>query len=417
MPDIPLKHQCFDLTFSPTADQVYVGLLNGSVKGFSYDSEGNASQTFSLRPAKQSCRGVSINGGGDRLYVVSKDRGLRSIDPARGAIAEEKLGAHDSAINRVLACTPSIVATGDDEGVIKLWDPRKQKEIKSFTHHFDYISDLLFTEEKNQIVASSGDCTLSVIDIRSSRTEPFAQSDDQDDEFLSLCSIKDNTKLIVGTQLGILSIFNRSSASAYLGPVDRMPGHPSSVDAVVALTDDVVATGSSDGLIRLVQIMPNKLLGAVADHGDFPVERLGLSRDGKWLASASHDELLKLTDVADALEESEGEDEDAEMEDVASEIGEDEDEVPQGALAAALLTGRGTKRPAESTASSEVGDEAWKDSDMEMAVVPSKSRPMLRSPSPTPTPKREKKERQRHKKPRGNQPRGVDERAAFFADL
>lgn len=263
----------------------------------------------------------------------------------------------------------------------------------------------------------SGDCTLSVIDIRSSRTEPFAQSDDQDDEFLSLCSIKNNTKLIVGTQLGMLSIFNRSSASAYLGPVDRMPGHPSSVDALVALTDDVVATGSSDGLIRVVQIMPNKLLGAVADHGDFPVERLGLSRDRKWLASASHDELLKLTDIADALEESEGEDEDAEMEDATSEIAEEEDVVPNGALASALLTGRGTKRPAESTASSEVGDEVREDSDMDMAVAPSKSQPKVRSPSPAPPPKPEKKQRQRHKKQRGNQSRGADEHAAFFADL
>lgn len=216
----------------------------------------------------------------------------------------------------------------------------------------------------------------------------------------------------------MLSIFNRSSASSYLGPVDRMPGHPSSVDALVALTDDVLATGSSDGLIRLVQIMPNKLLGAVADHGDFPVERLGLSRDGKWLASASHDEVLKLTDVADALEESEGEEEDAEMEDVWSEVAEDEEDVPKGALAAALLTGRGVKRPAESTASSEAGDVVVEeDSDMEIAVVPSKSQPKARSPSPPQSPKSEKKEKQKYKKQRGNPSRAVEERVAFFADL
>ena len=58
--------------------------------------------------------------------------------------------------------------------------------------------------------------------------------------------------------------------------------------------------------------------GAVADHGDFPVERLALSRDGKWLASASHDEVLKMTDVGDALEESDEEGED-------EEVDEDED--------------------------------------------------------------------------------------------
>jgi hypothetical protein len=40
--------------------------------------------------------------------------------------------------------------------------------------------------------------------------------------------------------------------------VDRIPGHPASVDALVALTDDVIATGSEDGMIRVMQILPNK---------------------------------------------------------------------------------------------------------------------------------------------------------------
>lgn len=118
--------------------------------------------------------------------------------------------------------------------------------------------------------------------------------------------------------MGMLSIFNRSSPASYTNPVDRVPGHPSSIDALINLTDDVIATGSSDGMIRLVQILPSKLLGVVADHGDFPVERLALSRDGKWLASASHDEILKLTDIGDALVES-----DEEMDsDAASEVEE-----------------------------------------------------------------------------------------------
>jgi hypothetical protein len=40
--------------------------------------------------------------------------------------------------------------------------------------------------------------------------------------------------------------------------VDRIPGHPASVDALVAMTDDVIATGSEDGMIRVMQILPNK---------------------------------------------------------------------------------------------------------------------------------------------------------------
>ena len=36
----------------------------------------------------------------------------------------------------------------------------------------------------------SGDGTLSVIDVRSKKTEPIAQSEDQEDELLSLVTIK-----------------------------------------------------------------------------------------------------------------------------------------------------------------------------------------------------------------------------------
>jgi WD repeat-containing protein 55 len=82
------------------------------------------------------------------------------------------------------------------------------------------------------------------------------------------------------------------------------------VDALVQLpgADNVILTGSSDGMIRALQIYPNKLLGLIADHGEFPIERLKICREGRWLGSASHDEILKLTDVKDCLEDSDDED-------------------------------------------------------------------------------------------------------------
>ena len=56
-------------------------------------------------------------------------------------------------------------------------------------------------------------------------------------------------------------------------------GHPSSVDALVAFDEDTVLTGSQDGLIRIISILPNSMLGVVGEHGDFPVETLALSHD------------------------------------------------------------------------------------------------------------------------------------------
>lgn len=111
----------------------------------------------------------------------------------------------------------------------------------------------------------------------------------------------------------------------------------------MALNSDVVATGSEDGIIRVMQIHPNKfrkparlrsthtdtsaeslqtpVVGAIASHGDFPIERMKLDRNGKFLGSVSHDECVKLTDVTELFEDSEDEDDDVKS-DVTEQAGD-----------------------------------------------------------------------------------------------
>lgn len=82
MPDIPLKSQCFDVAFSPSHDHVYVGLLTGHIKAFAYSDDGEAATNlFSLRPSKQSCRSLATLSDGARLAAASKDKSLRCIAP------------------------------------------------------------------------------------------------------------------------------------------------------------------------------------------------------------------------------------------------------------------------------------------------------------------------------------------------
>ena len=97
--------------------------------------------------------------------------------------------------------------------LIQLWDPRQPGSVRSYTHHSDFISDFLWIEDKKHLLATryvpppalffgdaqfeliSGDATLSILDIRSSKTTPFAQSEDQEDELLSAISIKEHVDL------------------------------------------------------------------------------------------------------------------------------------------------------------------------------------------------------------------------------
>ncbi|CAN0385354.1 unnamed protein product [Discosporangium mesarthrocarpum] len=91
----------------------------------------------------------------------------------------------------------------------------------------------------------SGDATLSVFDLRRNKLE--GRVDNNEDELLSIAIIKNGSRVVCGTQNGVLVSWpwgtwgDRSS---------RFRGHPHSVDALLKLDEDTVLTGSSDGIIR-----------------------------------------------------------------------------------------------------------------------------------------------------------------------
>jgi WD40 repeat protein len=100
MPDIPLVNQAFDLVFHPTSPTVYVGLLTGEIKAFSYtadapESEFRYTPVYTIRPTKRSCRGLTTNLDGTKLFSVSKDKTLHVIDTMTGKVLDARLGAHE----------------------------------------------------------------------------------------------------------------------------------------------------------------------------------------------------------------------------------------------------------------------------------------------------------------------------------
>ena len=76
-------------------------------------------------------------------------------------------------INRMKRLMTHLLASGDDDGVVKvrllapprspgcgaelrrpLWDPREPGPLRTYTHHFEYISDFMWLEDKKQLVAT-----------------------------------------------------------------------------------------------------------------------------------------------------------------------------------------------------------------------------------------------------------------------
>lgn len=122
--------------------------------------------------------------------------------------------------------------------------------------------------------------------------------------------MKRGKKVVCGSQSGVLALW---SWGYWNDCSDRFPGHPESVDALVKFDEDTLITGSSDGALRVVNVLPNKLIGVVGQHADdMPVERLALAADKQVLASMSHDSCVQLWDLSilqDEEDEEDGEEE------------------------------------------------------------------------------------------------------------
>uniref|UniRef100_A0A0A9CIZ0 Uncharacterized protein n=1 Tax=Arundo donax TaxID=35708 RepID=A0A0A9CIZ0_ARUDO len=155
---------------------------------------------------------------------------------------------------------------------------------------------MTYVSDTNQILATSGDGTLSVNNLR--RNKVKFQSEFSEDELLSLVIMKNGQKVVCGTPSGALLLY---SWGYFKDCSDRFLGHAQSVDTMLKLDEETLISGASDGVIRLVGILPNRIIQPLAEHSEYPIEALALSNDRKYLGSISHDKMLKLWDLQELL--------------------------------------------------------------------------------------------------------------------
>ncbi|XP_062144115.1 WD repeat-containing protein 55-like [Alnus glutinosa] len=293
--EINLGRLAFDIDFHPSEELVTTGLINGDLHLYSYAANALPQRRFEVRAHTESCRAVRFINNGSEIATCSPDCSILTTDVETGSPNLRLEHAHGDAISRLINLDKTTIATGDDEGCIKVWDTRQRSLCNSFDAHCDYVSDITF--RSGTLLATSGDGTLSVCDLRKNKVQ--ARSEFSEDELLSVVIMKDGQKVVCGSQTGTLLLY---SWGCFKDCSDRFIGlSPNSVDALLKLDEDTIITGSENGLISLVGILPNRIIQPIAEHSEYPVERLAFSFDRKFLGSIAHDQMLKLWDLHDIL--------------------------------------------------------------------------------------------------------------------
>ncbi|KAI9918444.1 hypothetical protein PsorP6_011507 [Peronosclerospora sorghi] len=321
--EISCPSQVFDIAFHPLTNVVALGSVDGIVQVYKYSEETN-SKILELRNHQEAVRALLFAPDGQSttkivrdvwinasymlpfsLYTSSADKSIRAFDTLGNPIWAE-MRAHELVlttthvlvacfshpVNRLHELSANVFASGDDQGCIKIWDTRQHRCLAKFKEHTDYISGFATNPANDHLLATSGDGRLSAYDLR--KNVLAGKSDELDDELLSVAVIKNGRKIVCGSQDGVLVIF---SWETWGDMSDRFPGHPDSVEALLKVDEDTVLTGSSDGIVRVVQLHPNKLLGLIGDHEDFPVEVLKFSHDKRIIGSTSHTNKVHFWDV------------------------------------------------------------------------------------------------------------------------
>jgi len=329
-PPLHFPHSVFDIHFHPTADVLAVALVDGSVSLHAVAAAGGgggaaaaASAPPALaraRPHTEAVRALRFSAAGDALACASAD-GTVSLLDARGAATwrggAARAAGDAPAANCVEWLGAAAFASGDDAGAVHLWDARARAggaPAATFAKQEDVVAALVWDERRAALLAAAGDGTLGVYDLRKAGAPRLAARSAPDgEELLSLALLKGGALVVAGTQDGVLLAWDWGRWVEKAGDAEpaaaRFTGHPESIDALLAVDDDTVITGSSDGLLRLVTLRPNKLVGVVGEHGDDPVERLAWGPRKALAASAGHDDAVRFWDTAYLFEEGDGEEE------------------------------------------------------------------------------------------------------------
>ncbi|KAL7579841.1 hypothetical protein ACA910_004854 [Epithemia clementina (nom. ined.)] len=301
---------CRALQFSSDGTVLYTGGSDGDLVGLdasricTFDTSNHKNNAIKWR-----CSNATYGSSG--LQVIHEFRQKEEESDPSVKLIEEQLQNHFR----------TLIATGDESGGVRLWDTRLLSQqndrrsdksngshsmkrppgcIHSWKVHEDYISGFANSSDGCTLVASSADCSISAYDLRMARhhnhpiDKVVRRSDDQEDELLSIQLMKHGRKVVCGSGEGILSIF---SWGTWGDVSDRFPGHPASVDALLPVDEDTLLTGSSDGLIRVVQIHPNKLLGIMGEHEGFPIEKLKFNANRNFVGSSTHDQNIRIWDA------------------------------------------------------------------------------------------------------------------------
>ncbi|WP_293147145.1 MULTISPECIES: NACHT domain-containing protein [unclassified Microcoleus] len=184
-----------------------------------------------------------------------------------------------------------ILASGSYDKTIKLWDVKTGECLKVLQGHTESVMSVRFNPDGNILASGSFDGTVRLWDIRTSECCKILQ--DHTKVGFSVAFHPGGEILATGSGDQTIRVWNINSGEC----LKIFEGHTKNVFSVVFnSTGEILATGSGDKTVKLWNIGSGECLKTLEGHFD-QIRSIAFSPNGEILASGSYDRTAKLWDI------------------------------------------------------------------------------------------------------------------------
>jgi WD40 repeat protein len=280
------------------ASRSEVGELGKPNKLGKRESHNNAVYCVAFSPDGKTLASGSIDNTIKLWDVASRDE--ITMLPRQTEGVNPVLPGHTKGVNSVaFSFGGKMLASGSDDGTIKLWDLASYKELAELRDRNNRIRSVAFSPDGKMLASGSDDSTVKLWDVTENnelaklwdRVPPVEPSPDE--------------KVLASPSPGNLDKTKKLWDVTSRRRLTTFKGHRDMVNCVAfSLEGNTVASGSDDSTIKLWDATsPNKLHAPFKRHTEtanvFPSVAVAVSPDGETLASSdSADVEIKLSDVA-----------------------------------------------------------------------------------------------------------------------
>lgn len=236
-------------------------------------------------------------------------------DGEKSKSLRKKKNQHSQELEEASSSTSLRLASGDEEGKVRVWDLNKKKSLVILESHVSVVRSLSYSESENALLSASRDKTVIVWDARawkSRRIIPVLESVE------TAGFVSDTALIFIGGERGTLRIWDGNRG----GEITQPQPEGAETDAIVATEYSqglsFIVTVHADQTLRLhsieplddynpgSSISPLPVIRRISGNDDEVIDLAYVGPDRSLLAMAANTESIRVVSMGGSTKSSEG---------------------------------------------------------------------------------------------------------------